>query len=95
MKKYLIDVVIVLFVLFISFASYYIWGFYINFNSTVFSFTSNDSEKIYVHGDEFTVRGVNIGAGIPGHFATDYAIDKEYAYYGDKIKLEDYSNLKI
>ena len=25
----------------------------------------------------FEIRGVNLGSGIPGHFATDYAIDKE------------------
>lgn len=27
--------------------------------------------------EPFEIRGVNMGAGIPGHFATDYAIDKE------------------
>ena len=76
MKRYLIGIVIFLFILFISFAGYYIFGFYINFNNDVFSFTSSDSENIYVHGDKFTIKGVNLGSGIPGHFATDYAIDK-------------------
>lgn len=27
--------------------------------------------------EDFEIRGVDMGAGIPGHFATDYAIDKE------------------
>ncbi len=27
--------------------------------------------------EPFEIRGVNMGVGIPGHFATDYAIDKE------------------
>lgn len=77
MKKYLITIVILLFTIFISFTFRYILGFYINFNNNIESFTSNDSEKIYVNDREFTIKGVNLGAGIPGHFATDYAIDKE------------------
>ena len=27
--------------------------------------------------EPFEIRGVDMGVGIPGHFATDYAIDKE------------------
>ena len=77
MKKYLFVVVILLFILFAGFASYYVWGFYINFNNSVSSFTSSDSEKIYVDNEEFTIKGVNLGSGIPGHFATEFAIDKD------------------
>ena len=27
--------------------------------------------------EEFEIRGVDVGAGLPGHFATDFALDKE------------------
>ncbi len=45
------------------------------------AFMTTDAEAIYMDrgaGPEpFTVRGVNLGVGIPGKWATDYAIDKE------------------
>ena len=77
MKKYLFSVVIILCLIFIIFISYYVFGFYINFNNNIVSFTASDRENIYVYNEKFTIKGVNLGAGIPGHFATDYAIDKE------------------
>lgn len=50
-------------------------------NEPVTTFTSVDGKTILVdtgNGMEpFEIRGVNMGVGIPGHFATDYAIDKE------------------
>lgn len=37
--------------------------------------------------EPFEIRGVNLGSGIPGHFATDYAIDKEtYLQWFDQIQ---------
>lgn len=37
--------------------------------------------------EPFEIRGVNMGVGIPGHFATDYAIDKEtYLRWFEQIK---------
>lgn len=37
--------------------------------------------------EDFEIRGVDMGAGIPGHFATDYAIDKEtYLRWFGQIK---------
>lgn len=37
--------------------------------------------------EDFEIRGVDLGAGIPGHFATDYAIDKEtYLRWFQQIK---------
>lgn len=45
------------------------------------SFTAVEGKTILVdQGDglkPFEIRGIDMGAGIPGHFATDYAIDKE------------------
>lgn len=77
MKKYLFLVVIFLFLIFIGFSSYFIFGFYINFNNNISSFTSSDNESIYVNNKKFIIKGINLGAGIPGYFATDYAIDKD------------------
>ncbi|MCQ4882184.1 hypothetical protein NE624_18070, partial [Alistipes onderdonkii] len=55
------------------------------------TWTVQDGKTIYVNqGDgleEFEIRGVDLGAGIPGHFATDYAIDKEtYLRWFQQIK---------
>lgn len=77
MRKYIILVAILLGTLIFGLTSYYVMGLYINFDNSVKSFTSSDAESIYVNGEKFTIKGVNLGAGIPGHFATDYAIDKE------------------
>lgn len=45
------------------------------------TFTATEGRTIFVdQGDglkEFEIRGVDLGAGEPGHFATDYALDKE------------------
>ena len=50
-------------------------------NKPVETFTTVDGKTILVDkGDgmePFEIRGVDMGAGIPGHFATDYAISKE------------------
>ena len=52
-----------------------------NMNKEVKTFTTVSDKEILVdtgNGMEpFEIRGVDMGVGIPGHFATDYAIDKE------------------
>lgn len=52
-----------------------------NMNKEVKTFTIVSDKEILVdtgNGMEpFEIRGVDMGVGIPGHFATDYAIDKE------------------
>ena len=77
MKKFIILITSILITLFLIFLSIYVFGFYINTNKQVSSFTSNDSESIYVNGEKFNIKGVNLGAGIPGYFATDFHIDKK------------------
>lgn len=77
MKKFIILITSILITLFLIFLSIYVFGFYINTNKKVSSFTSNDSESIYVNGEKFNIKGVNLGSGIPGHFATDFQIDKK------------------
>lgn len=83
MKKFLMTaILIMLFALFL-YAAYFKWGFYIDFDAdkTVTTFTTTEGKEILVDTGEgfkpFEIKGVNMGAGIPAHFATDYAIDKE------------------
>lgn len=83
MKKYLIacSVIIVIIAgwIFLSRSQ----GIYIDINShnPVETFTTVEGKTIKVDRGQgmepFEIKGVNMGVGIPGHFATDYAIDKE------------------
>lgn len=84
MKKFIIICVSILLLYFIGDYLYYNKGIYVSFsnNAPVTSFTKTEGEKIYVdHGngkgyEEFQIKGVDMGVGIPGYFATDFAIDK-------------------
>lgn len=64
--------------------SYYYSGLYIDFHpnmpvSSVFSTNGKMILRREADGSKtpFTIRGVDMGSGIPGHFATDYAIDED------------------
>ncbi|MEG2596854.1 MAG: hypothetical protein RR977_00370, partial [Oscillospiraceae bacterium] len=58
-------------------------GMFLSFHSKqeVTTFTTVIGKKIYVDSgngmEPFEIRGIDMGAGIPGHFATDYAISKD------------------
>lgn len=62
---------------------FYGTSFHIDLNPSqpVVSWTRAQGKTIQIdRGDgweDFEIRGVDMGAGIPGHFATDYAIDKD------------------
>lgn len=83
MKKFLIGAAIIAFLFWIADAMYYKWDvpIYINSEEAVTSFTATEGRTILVDEGEglapFEIKGVDMGLGIPGHFATDYAIDKE------------------
>lgn len=77
MKKYILTIISIMILVFTSYSMYYVFGFYINFNKKIVSFTSNDNKKIYLNNEEFTIKGVNIGTSIPGAFPQDFEIDKE------------------
>ena len=83
MKKFLIGAVsLIILVLFLN-TAYYRWGFYIDFrpDKEPDTFTTVSGKEILVDEGKgpkpFEIKGVDLGAGIPGHFATEYAIDKE------------------
>ena len=83
MKKFLIAAGSVILVYLLLDMAYYQWGFYIDFHGDreVRTFTSTQGREILVDtGDgmePFEIRGVDLGVGIPGHFSTEFAIDKE------------------
>lgn len=83
MKRFLIIALIAVMAYFTWDFLYYRYGLYINFNPnpSVTSFAKVEGEKILLNKGNgfknFEIRGVNMGAGIPGHFATEYAVDKE------------------
>lgn len=62
---------------------YYGLGIYIDLqpDTPVTTFMKTDSDTIYMERDgvyePFEIRGVDLGVGIPGEWATDFAIDKE------------------
>lgn len=46
--------------------------------------------------EDFEIRGVDMGCGIPGHFATDYAIDKEtYLRWFGQIKEMGANTIRV
>ena len=63
--------------------AYYRFGIYIDLDpdAPVTTFMSIDGDTIYMQRDgvavPFEIRGVNMGVGLPGKWATDYAIDKQ------------------
>lgn len=83
MKKFLIAAVSFILLYLLLDMAYYQWGFYIDFHGDreVRTFTSTQGREILVDtGDgmePFEIRGVDLGVGIPGHFSTEFAIDKE------------------
>lgn len=83
MKKFIIIVCTVVLLAFSWNKLYYQLGLYINLkpNEPVTTLMTTDEDTIYMEKDgkavPFEIRGVNMGVGIPGEWATDYAIDKE------------------
>ncbi len=83
MKKFLIGVAVAVLLFWIADALYYRWDVpvYTSQNKTITTFTKTEGKTILVDAGEgmkpFEIKGVDLGLGIPGHFATEYAIDKE------------------
>lgn len=83
MKKFIIAACIVVLLIYAWNTAYYQLGIYIDFHpdQPVTTFMTTDEDTIYMIKDgekvPFEIRGVNLGIGIPGKWATDYAISKE------------------
>ena len=83
MKKYIIILSALILLLFAYDILRFRLGWYIDLEpqKPVTTFMSTDTQNIYMDrgsGPEpFVIKGVNLGIGVPGQWATDYAIDQE------------------
>ncbi|MEG1931031.1 MAG: hypothetical protein RR131_07815, partial [Anaerovorax sp.] len=74
--------IILVAVLFAADYAYYSLGFYIDLNQKeTTTFVKNIEKDLYMNKgkgyEPFEIKGVNMGIGIPGYFATEYGITKE------------------
>lgn len=83
MKKFIVIISLVILVLLVVDWLYFYEGVYFDFGGekpTEF-FAKADGEEIYIkNGDSFIpfeIRGVNLGSGLPGEWATSFAIDEQ------------------
>lgn len=102
MKRFLIAAVSVILLFLLAHTAYYRWGFYIDLNNetSVRTFTSVEGKEILVDTGSglcpYEIRGVDMGVGIPGHFATEYAIDKEtYLRWFKQIKEMGANTIRV
>ena len=83
MKKFIIIISIIILVLLALDWLYFYEGVYLDLGKekTIEYFMKVDGEEIYMKkGDSFEpfeIRGVNLGSGLPGEWATSFAIDEE------------------
>lgn len=83
MKKFVIGCVAFAIICLLADIAYFSLGFYLPINKSepIETFVKSEGKEILLdQGDgfeTFEIKGVNVGVGIPGHFATDYAITKE------------------
>ena len=82
MKKFIICVCALILVILWA-GTYYNLGFYIDLNPNAPVSTFADHRRgVHLYGPgrrerPFEIRGVDLGVGIPGEWATDFSIDKE------------------
>lgn len=83
MKKFIIGACAVILLLYLGYVAYYQFGLYVDLNpdAPVTTFMKTEGKSILMERDgeyvPFEIRGVDLGVGIPGQWATDYAIDQE------------------
>lgn len=102
MKKYLISVFTLIMAVLLLDTAYYRWGIYIpiSHGDTVNVWATTDNQQIYVDAGQgyepFVIKGVDLGIGIPGYWATDYAIDKQtYLRWFQQIKDMGANTIRI
>jgi len=83
LKKFIIAASAVVILLFLASTAYYQFGVYVDLGTEqpVTTFIKIEGKSVLIERDgeyvPFEIRGINLGAGLPGEWATDYAIDKE------------------
>lgn len=92
MKRFIIIITAAFAVLFAVYQAYYSLGWYVAAQQVeVSSFVRVRGKEIYMDGAKgeqvFEIKGVNLGSGYPGEWATDYAIGEEtYARWLGQIQ---------
>lgn len=102
MKKFIVAVsLIVVAVIFLDYAYYHL-GLYVALPSDqpITTFTKTDGDKILVDRgsgyEEYEIKGVNLGSGIPGSFSTEFAIDEEtYLRWFAQMKAMGANTLRV
>lgn len=82
MKKYLLFVLISLIIIGgYQYLYYYQNSIYVSYEGEITSFSKVEGEKLFIDKGKgyevFDIRGVNLGLGKPGKFATEFSITKE------------------
>lgn len=101
MKKYLTNLTVIIIVVLLSNYLYYYSGvlYMPKFTNESVSWIENKEFVVKDENDDIKkikVRGVNLGLGIPGHFATERAIEKErYLDWLKKIKDMGANTIRI
>ncbi len=102
MKKFILTVCALVVILFIGYAAYYQFGVYIDFQPErpITAFVKTEGKTIYMEKDgsysPFEIRGVDLGVGIPGHWATEYAVDYEtYLRWFEQIQALGANTIRV
>lgn len=102
MKKFIIAVSVIILVLLSLDWLYFYEGIYLDItkDTPVEYFMKVDGEEIYMKKDgefiPYEIKGVNLGSGIPGEWATSFAIDKEtYLRWFSYIKEMGANTLRV
>lgn len=83
MKKFIAIMLAIAVAFFILDSAYYRLGWYIDLHpqQPVTTFVKTEVDRIYLDSgsgyEPFEIRGVNMGSGMPGKWATEFGIDKE------------------
>ncbi len=83
MKKFIAIMLAIAVAFFILDSAYYRLGWYIDLHpqQPVTTFVKTEGDRIYLDSgsgyEPFEIRGVNMGSGMPGKWATEFGIDKE------------------
>ncbi len=101
MKKFIIAAAVLVLLFFVWDYAYYHLGLYVNADlpwsedEEIGVFVKTDGKEIYLDRNKdgefapFTVRGVDMGTGIPGEWSTSFAIDGETytRWFGEMQKM--------
>lgn len=83
MKKFILTACVLAVLIFALYTAYYYFGVYVDLHpgKSIEAFMKVEGKSILMERDgeyvPFEIRGVDMGVGVPGEWATDYAIDKE------------------